>query len=390
MKFKQNGLSGSATPAFGPKFRRQSSMAKKAVWLIGLFILWAVVFLGIQYFLSAPQHWAVARIEILGTHDRFDPRIWFQDNAHLPITSNVREHAEALKSRELAQSVIADLTPERFKELRLAIADKTSKAYAVANDFTPLGPLRSISTNAGAHQPIDYICENIAIEPVAGCDMIDISLRAPNQSLATELLSLYLREFNWANLEKRRMQAMESVKNLKQGLRETELELKEAEALLLDFVIENGFCATVESGLGQVFNIINKHIGSDKQFESLKHFADTKSNEQWTVSKDSEREKLIDRMVMDLEKLETDQSELASTLGFNHPKMMALTGKIAFLRDRICYLGRGVYSDLQKKSTNYLTKARSLEEQYSQLKLELDTKRDFHRMLQKASHEWSV
>ncbi|MDR3604255.1 MAG: hypothetical protein P4L38_06460, partial [Syntrophaceae bacterium] len=336
------------------------------------------------------------------THDRFDPRVWFQDNVHSPITSNVKEHAEALKSRDLAQLVIANLAPERFQELWLALREKVPKTHVMAADFTSLAGFRS-NSNERAYEPADYVCDNLLVEPVTGCNMIDVSVKAPNQSLATELLSLYLRQFNSANLEKRRMQTMESVENLKQGVKETALQLKEAEAALLDFVIQNGFCATKESGLGRVFGVINRHVRGVESNGALQNVVDTYGNGEGVASKGSEQKELIDRMAMDLGKLEAEQSGLNSTLGMNHPKMMALAGKITFLRDRIEYFRRGASGGVAKSletvsascsgrehSKVSLAKAKSLEEQYSDLKRDVDYKADFHRLVRKEAQMWSV
>ena len=289
---------------------------------MGIFILWAVAILGLRYFSSAPQYWAVARIEILGTHDRFDPRVWFQDNVHSPITSNVKEHAEALKSRDLAQLVIANLAPAHLEELRLALPEKAPKTHVMAADFTSLAGFRSNSyDDARAYEPADYVCDNLVVEPVTGCNMIDVSVKAPNQSLATELLSLYLRQFNSANLEKRRMQTMESVENLKQGVKETALQLKEAEAALLDFVVENGFCATKESSLGRVFRLINRHVGGAQSSRTRKSLLQTPIvTTRMSASRASEQKELIDRMSRDLGKLEAEQSGLSANIGDESPE----------------------------------------------------------------------
>ncbi|MHB8204919.1 MAG: GumC domain-containing protein [Desulfomonilaceae bacterium] len=403
MNSNKDGVTGPGTLASKPRAKDRSTASVKAAWLMGIFILWAVAILGLRYFSSAPQHWAVARIEILGTHDRFDPRVWFQDNVHSPITSSVKEHAEALKSRDLAQLVIANLAPERFEELRLALREKVPKTDVMAADFTSLASFRS-NSNERAYEPADYVCDNLVVEPVTGCNMIDVSVKAPNQSLANELLSLYLRQFNSANLEKRRMQTLESVENLKQGVKETALQLKEAEAALLDFVIQNGFCATKESGLGRVFSVINRHVRGAQSNGEAQNVGDTYGNGEGVASKGSEQKELIDRMATDLGKLEAEQSGLNSTLGLNHPKMMALAGKITFLRDRIEYFRRGASLGVPAKSQETvsasssgrehskvsLAKAKSLEEQYADLKRDVDYKADFHRMVLKEAQIWSV
>ncbi len=403
MNSNKDGFVGSKIPVSRSQAKDRSKAFVKAAWLMGIFSLWAIVIFTVRCFSSAPQYRAVARIEILETQDRFDPRVWFQDNVHSSITSGVKEHAEALKSRDLAQLVIANLAPERFEELRLALREKAPKTDVMAADSTSLASFRSNSSER-AYEPADYVCDNLVVEPVTGCNMIDVSVKAPNQSLATELLSLYLCQFNAANLEKRRMQTMGSAENLNEGVRETGLQLKEAEAALLDFVVDNGSCATKESGLGRVFSVINRHAGRTESVGSPQNVANTDGVGQSVASKGGEQKELIDRMTLDLEKLEAEQSGLSATIGMNHPRMMALTGKITFLRDRIEYFRIGSPSSALAKSLETarasisnrehsrvsLAKAKSLEEQYSDLKRDVDYKAEFHRLVRKEAQIWSV
>ena len=84
--------------------------------------------------------------------------------------------------------------------------------------------------------------------------------------------------------------------------------------------------------------------------------------------------------------------------------MMALAGKITFLRDRIEYFRRGGPAGVTEESVGpvpvsgsgrehskaTLAKAKSLEEQYSDLKRDVDYKADFHRMVRKEAQTWSV
>ena len=83
---------------------------------------------------------------------------------------------------------------------------------------------------------------------------------------------------------------------------------------------------------------------------------------------------------------------------------MALDGKITFLRDRIEYFRRGASLGVPAKSLEMapaslssrehskvsLAKAKSLEEQYSDLKRDVDYKADFHRLVRKEAQTWSV
>ena len=78
--------------------------------------------------------------------------------------------------------------------------------------------------------------------------------------------------------------------------------------------------------------------------------------------------------------------------------------KITFLRDRIEYFSRGALLGVPAKSHETvsvslgsrehskvsLAKAKSLEEQYSDLKRDVDFKADFHRLVWKEAQTWSV
>jgi hypothetical protein len=212
--------------------------------------------------------------------------------------------------------------------------------------------------------------------------------------LAVQLLKEYLRIFSARNLEKRRLQTMASAENLNEGATETLKQLKEAEATLLNFVVENGFSGTEGSGLGRVFRLINRHIEGSRP---IVHTAGQKPN----------FKELTDRMTLDLGKLEAEQSGMSAALGANHPRMMALNGKIDFLRDRIDYFRRNSSLDSSQpddfatrtaaashdgpeKPRTSLYKAKSLEEQYSELKRDLDSKADFHDLVRKEAQQWNI
>jgi hypothetical protein len=187
---------------------------------------------------------------------------------------------------------------------------------------------------------------------------------------------------------------MASAENLNEGVTETLKQLKHAEAALLDFVVENGFSATESSGLGMVFRLINRHIEGS---QPSKHAAEQKRDFR----------ELTDRMSLDLGKLEAEQSGLAMTLGLNHPRMIALNGKMDFLRDRIEYFRRNASMDSSHPTHEYtgaaqasrerpensrssLNRAKSLEEQYSELKRDVDNKTDFHNLVRKEAQQWNI
>ena len=90
-----------------------------------------------------------------------------------------------------------------------------------------------------------------------------------------------------------------------------------------------------------------------------------------------------------------------------HPRMMALNGKIDFLRDRLEYFRRNSSIDSSRpndfatrtaaashdgleKSRSSLNKMKSLEEQYSELKRDLDGKADFHHLVRKEAQQWNI
>ncbi|MFH0957607.1 MAG: hypothetical protein V1897_02790 [Pseudomonadota bacterium] len=370
------------------------AIIRKIKWLIGIIFLWAIIFFGVQWQYDPKLHTATTRIEILGSHDLFDPRIWFQEKFAPMATSNVQEHAEAFKSRDLARSVVAALPPRQMQELQLALVERPVQDRGVSAMAKSLSPFREYHTDEGLPEPTDYICDRLVVSAVTGCNMLDISIQAPSQTLAVKLLEEYLRIFSAKNLEKRRLQTLASAENLNEGATETLKQLKDAEAILLDFVVENGFTATEDSGLGRVFRLINRHIEDSRP---VAHSADQKPD----------FKEMTHRMYLDLGKLESEQSGMSAALGANHPRMMALTAKIDFLRDRMDYFRRNASLDLTQscakqnhsqsgenetpeKSRTSLNKAKSLEEQYYELKRDLDSKADFHDLVRKEAQQWNI
>jgi uncharacterized protein involved in exopolysaccharide biosynthesis len=394
MKTSPDGFTGVESKDSGTSAQDQGAIIRKMIWLAGIFILWAIIVFGVQWRFSSERCTATARIEILGSHDLFDPRIWFQDKFSPTLTSKVQKHAEAFKSRDLARSVVAALPPESFQELQLALLKKPKTGRGVSAMAKSFAPFREYQTETSACEPSDYIWQFLDVAPVSGCNMLDITIQAPTQSLAIQLLKEYLRIFSARNLEKRQLQTMASADNLNEGVTETLKQLKQAEAALLDFVVENGFSATESSGLGMVFRLINRHIEGSRPST---HAAEQKSDFR----------ELTDRMSLDLGKLEAEQSGLAMTLGLNHPRMIALNGKMDFLRNRIEYFRRNASLDSShpkddigsnaqdshdgpENSRSSLNRAKSLEEQYSELKRDVDNKADFHDLVRKEAQQWNI
>jgi hypothetical protein len=290
--------------------------------------------------------------------------------------------------------VVAALPPESFRELQLALLKKPTGDRGVSAMAESLSPFREYYSEESSREPTDYICQRLSVAPVAGCNMLDVTIQAPSQTLAVQLLKEYLRIFSARNLEKRRLQTMASAENLNEGVTETLKQLKEAEATLLNFVVENGFSATKGSGLGMVFRLINRHIEGS---QPIVH----------TACQKPDFKELTDRMTLDLGKLEAEQSGMSAALGANHPRMMELNGKIDFLRDRIDYFRRNSSLDSSQpddfatrtaaashggpeKPRTSLYKAKSLEEQYSELKRDLDSKADFHDLVRKEAQQWNI
>lgn len=391
MKNDPKGCAGVDAVDSSSARRNHVALIRKLMWFTGILVLWAIMIFGVQRMFVPERHSATARIEILPSHDFFDPRVWFQDKFRPAATSTVQEHVEAFKSHDLASAVVASLPPERFRELKIAVLTKPAGGRGVAAMAETFGVARDHRVEAALYEPSDYICDRLTVSPVSGCNMLDISIQGPSRVLAIQLLKEYLRAFTARNLEKRCMQTIASADNLEEGVVETLRHLKEAEASMLDFVVENGFSATENSGLGMVFKLINSHVGATPRHATVK------------VDNATPLRDLREKMSLDLGKLEAEQSGLSSTLGANHPRMMALNGKIDFLRDRIEYFRRNASLDngsaintpsdthnSADKSGSSLNSAKSLEEKYSELKRDLDAKTDFHNLVRKESHQWNI
>lgn len=419
----------------GPSFHDRGRTYWKRAWLTGIFILWAIIFFAVQWLCSPQSYTAIARIEILGSRDRFDPQIWFQDKLPVIAAPNVNELAEAYKSSDLAQSVVAALRPQEIDELALALAEKKFKPDRILSRVMALLPynndamgniLGSTASNTSSvkiqdliqnrKEPVphngslsaaaNYVGNNLSVKPVESCNMLDISISAPTQSLATELLNQYLKRFSARNLDKRRIQTIDSADSLKEGVKETRGQVKEAEASLLDFIIENGFCATKESGLGQVFRVINRRLGNRMSSgQSYQEVINLDGDHHiYTSQEPPDQKDTVQALSMDLEKLKAEQSGLGETLGSNHPRMIALTARISFLRNRIDLLRRRSSPDIPTEPKEVVTnsndipashkaclaKAKSLEEQYSDLRRDLDYKDEFHRLVRREAQDWDI
>jgi uncharacterized protein involved in exopolysaccharide biosynthesis len=353
-------------------------------WFVLPLILWAIGTLSAYSLFSTQRRTATARIQILDLRDRFDPRAWFPDKSVSVRSSSLKEHVEAFRSLDLAQSVIASLKPHDLSELRMAIA--SSNGFAIASTDQP----RPEPILDGPSEALEYVRSKLSVEPVNGCDMLDVSISVTGGQLATELLGQYLRAFTLRNLEKRRMETVESANSLQEASEQIRSELKETEAAILDFVVENGFHATRESQLGKVFSLLNSRVGNSSRAAQAQR---NPENETRPGHGSDFQKELTDRLEKDLEKLESEQSGLACSLGMNHPRMISLMGRINFVRSRIKYFRRAESTTLDhslKGSLTTSTKARSLEEQYSDLRRELEYKTDFYNLVRKEAQQWRL
>ena len=361
----------------------QKNVIIRRGWFFLPLILWAIGTLSAHSLFSTPRHTASARIQILDLRDRFDPRDWFPYKSVSVQTSSINEHVEAFKSLDLAQSVIASLKPHDFNELRMAIA--SSNGFAIASS----DPQRSDTLFDGQSEALDYVLRNLTVEPVNGCNMLDVSISVAARKLATELLGRYLRVFTSRNLEKRRMETVESANSLQEAADQIRSELKETEAGILDFVVENGFHATRESRLGQVFGLLNSRVGNAPNVQRAPGDCE---NSIGPGSRSNFQKELADRLEKDLEKLESEQSGLGCSLGMNHPRMISLMGRINFTRSRIEYFRRAAAVEDNDANGSQVpsSKARSLEEQYTDLRRELDYKNEFYSLLRKDAQQWRL
>ena len=160
-------------------------------WFVLPLILWAIGTLSAHSLFSTPRHTASARIQILNLRDRFDPRAWFPDKSVSVQSSSLKEHVEAFRSLDLAQSVIASLKPHDLSELRMAIA--SSNGFAIASTDQP----RSDAILDGQSEALEYIRRKLSVKPVNECDMLDVSISVNSGQLATELLGQYLTGFHF-------------------------------------------------------------------------------------------------------------------------------------------------------------------------------------------------
>jgi uncharacterized protein involved in exopolysaccharide biosynthesis len=279
--------------------------------------------------------------------------------------------------------VIASLKPQDLNELRMAIA--SSNGFAIAST----DPSRSDTLFDGQSEALDYVRRNLSVEPVIGCNMLDVSISVAARQLATELLGRYLRVFTFRNLEKRRMETVESANSLQEAADQIRSELKETEAGILDFVVENGFHATRESRLGQVFGLLNSRVGNAPNVQRTSGDCENRIG----PGRGSNFQKeLAERLEKDLEKLEFEQSGLGCSLGMNHPRMISLMGRINFTRSRVEYFRRAAAVEDNDANGSQVpsSKARSLEEQYSDLRRELDYKNEFYNLVRKEAQQWRL
>ncbi len=167
MNSKQDGLTGPEARSSRPTAKDRSTVARKVAWLVGIFFLWGIAIFGVWHFSSEAHYRAVARIEILRTHDRFDPRVWFQEKFQAPglvsASCEGREHSKAslarAKSLEQQYSDLrrdVDYKSDFHRLVRKEAQEWNVKSKTISNNIVIIdGPILSSSDDGNHRKPKD-------------------------------------------------------------------------------------------------------------------------------------------------------------------------------------------------------------------------------------------
>ena len=209
--------------------RQYVHMLLKRKWLILSMALVFVVLGGVRTLLKTPLYLATVRIQI----ERESTKV-LEGGATSPNESGasdfLRTQYELLKSRAMAERIVSSLHLTEDED------------FLKPRDFSLIGSVRKALRGAAkpkaappASYATDIVALNMAISPVPGSRVVDLSYVDPSPVRAQQIANAYAEAYIASNLDKR-FQANSYAKTfLEDQIKQLKLRLEESERALLDF-----------------------------------------------------------------------------------------------------------------------------------------------------------
>lgn len=377
-----------------------------------IIFLAASITISILYcFLATPLYTSQARLEVLDKKEKTEQKLSAEEV--IDTRSYMSTQIEILKSRPIAEAVVKrmnlleeeDNTSDGFSLLKAPVY-----LWQTVSSWFKSDPDSDQTDNKDAQKLAilaDSLAGKIVAKPVKTSNLLEISIAAKSPQKANKLLGNYIDAYLAYNLQKRRSESIQAEQWLKEEGIKVERNLREAEAKLLDFCIDNGIVVATEGALGQVMALLNKKMEGQVKSEEARLKADVgKETKYVDVSRGSgdSSQRYISKLKEDLASQEAEYTQMQGVYSPSYPKMVLQKRKIKFLEDKIAQieknLATGAAESAEKveeaikgsvdKTKQEVSRVKGLEVEYSILKKEVDTNSEFLKLILKEGQEMGI
>ena len=287
------------------------------MWLLGL-VAGAITVAVIFTMLQTPYYRSTAQIEInrvdAGASQSIDPRTSMGEERDLQYYNT---QYELLGTRAVAERVVDELNLSRYPAF--------NDAYAASE--------RDIS----AETATNILLSGIAITPIQRSNLVDISFSSPDPALSATIANTWAEQFLELNYEKRFGDTILARNQLNEQLAEMRVQLEESEARLNNYASENQIIVlqgSSEAGdttrstiLASQLEAMNTALAE----ASIRRIAAQAALQSDNAARGNQRSTILQR----ISETEAELANLRTTLGPNHPDILAHEAELRSLQDSL-------------------------------------------------------
>jgi polysaccharide biosynthesis transport protein len=312
---------------------------------------------------------------------------------------------EILKSESLAEALVKRMDLVKSPEFASPNWFPTVFSWFIGDEDAKTASAEEAMT----HRVADKVLKRVTVKPVKQSNLISISMDATDPALAGKMLANHIELYLSRNLEKRRQESLQASVWLKEELDRVDKKLREAQVVLLDFVVDHGIVDSKEGALGQVLALVNKtmegHVKSQEARAKVEAMGEQHAPEEAAMLLPKEiSNEYLGKLKQDLAMMESEYTQMRGLYAPNYPKLIMLDKKIRFLRERIATIEKNLVAsavDMAKKEEKLVkgsldsakkeaARVRALEAQYSSLKKDVDTTTEFQKILLKEFKQMDI
>lgn len=343
-------------------------IALKRKWLI-LSILLAVVVLGLlKSVLATPRYTATVRLQIdreaMKVLDRGMTTPQEEGGADF-----LKTQFELLKSRAMAERVVSSLKLQ--SDENFLASGRVSALGMIAGAF---GRSQKTNTFSAQEAAVRLITNSVAVNPVLGARLVDVSFTDPNPKRAQKIANAYADAYIASTVDKR-FQANAYAKTfLDDQLKQLQIRLEESEKAALDFaerekivdvndkasVADNNLSAA-NTALGQ---LISERIKSEQQWRQAE-------NTTATALPQFLSNKVIEELRAHKKELETEYQEKLQAFKPGYPAMVQISNKIKETDKQLAMEAQAIRNSLKAAYEAALGQENEMKKRVEQLREEV-------------------